>query len=319
MLDTIFSEMTVLIVEDDEALLEPLKHMVRDFGVLSVLTAHDGEDGISQLRDTPVDMVISDCRLTPGNGLEFVRRLRHGEGGADPATPIIMLAADDERSRVEAAHDIGVNGFIDKPVSPSSLYSQMLSVTTKPRDFINIEGYIGPDRREKPRGVVGERESGGDIDADDGDQIVDWARVKSTMAAPPRPTETPFIRSAHNDIEAIIRTLDEAVREPARRRQAMRSIGSLAGLIMEQGSAANYPLMSSIAESLHDFCRGTPGPDIAQLEVVKSHITAMAALISDKIDGDDRTMGSAILDLLRSSARRQNVNPQPVIWPRGNA
>ena len=46
--------------------------------------------------------------------------------------------------------------------------------------------------------------------------------------------------------------------------------------------AANYPLMSSVAESLHNFCRGEPAQGVGQFEVVQSHITAMAALISDK-------------------------------------
>ena len=49
MLQTSFNDMTVLIVEDDETLLESLKQMVRDFGVHSVFTAQDGEDGIARV------------------------------------------------------------------------------------------------------------------------------------------------------------------------------------------------------------------------------------------------------------------------------
>ena len=56
-----------------------------------------------------------------------------------------------------------------------------------------------------------------------------------------------------------------------------------------------------------------------QLEVVKSHITATAALISDENDGHGRVMEAAILDLLCGSARQQNIHPQPVIWPRASA
>ena len=320
MLQTSFNDMTVLIVEDDETLLESLKQMVRDFGVHSVFTAQDGEDGIAKLCEQPVDMVISDYRLTPINGLEFARRLRHGEGGADPTTPIIMLAADHERIQVEAVHDIGVNGFIDKPISPSSLYSSMLSVSTGLCNFIQTEGYIGPDRRDDPRGVIGVRESAGDKDSENSDQIaIDWSKVKSAMAAQPKLNQPAFIGSAHHDIEAMICALDVALRDPAQRRQAMRSIASLAGIVMEQGMAANYPLISSIAESLRNTCRRAPHLDRDQLAVVKSHITAMAALISDVIDGDSRAMDAAIINLLRGSDRQQNVHPQPVIWPRATA
>ncbi len=310
MLDTMFAEITVLIVEDDEAQLVALKHMVYDFGVNSVLTAFDVEDGVCQLRHKPVQLVISDYALKPLNGIDLVRRLRHGEGGIDPAIPIIMVTSEDERARVEAASDIGVNGFIDKPVSPSSLYSHMLSVTTKTLEFIHTQYYLGPDRRQKPRGVIGMKEGIYDLQAAGGDRVVvEWSMVKSAMAEQPKTTDSPFIQSAHDDIEAIIRALDDAMREPAQRRQAMRSISSLAGFIRDQGRTANYPLMSSIAESLHNVCCREPGQGADQFVIVKSHITAMAAFISDKIDGHDRAMGSAILDLLRNSARQQNINP----------
>ena len=117
----------------------------------------------------------------------------------------------------------------------------------------------------------------------------------------------------------MIRALDEAVRDPLRRPRAMRSIGSLAAFIMEQGIRANYPMISSIAESLHNACRRAPRPDMDQLAIVESHITAMAALISDEIDGHGRVMEAAILDLLCGSARQQNIHPQPVIWPPASA
>ncbi len=320
MLDTMFAEITVLIVEDDEAQLVALKHMVYDFGVNSVLTAFNVEDGVRQLRHKPVQLVISNYALRPLNGIDLVRRLRHGEGGVDPAIPIIMVTSDDERARVEAASDTGVNGFIDKPVSPSSLYSHMLLVTTKTLEFIHSQHYLGPDRRQQPRRVIGVSDGVYDLQAAGDDRVVvEWSMVESAMAEPPKTTETSFIQSAHDDIEAIIRALDDAMREPAQRRQAMRSISSFAGFIKDQGRTANYPLMSSIAESLHNVCRGEPGQGADQFVVVKSHITAMAALISDKIDGHDRAMGTATLDLLRDSARQRNINPQPATWPRGMA
>jgi two-component system chemotaxis response regulator CheY len=316
LLDTSFSKMTVLIVMNDGPLFDSLKTMIRAFGVHSLLTAPGVEAGLSTLRDKPVAMVFTDYGLAPINGLEFARRIRHGEGATDPATSIIMLASAHERALMEAAPDIGVNGFIDKALSPSSVYSCMLNVALKPCDLIRTENFIGLDRRENPRGVIGLRKGS---NTGNGDQVVvDWAKVKAAMAATPRIPETPFIKSAHNDIQTIIRALDEATRDPAQRRPALRSIGFLAGSIMEQGMAANYPLMSSIAESLLNTCRKAAQTDADDLDLVKSHINAMAALIFDETNGHGHAMDGAILDLLCGSARQQNVHPQPVIWPRAN-
>ena len=315
-MDTSLTNLSVLIVEDDETLMESLKRMVRDFGVLSVLATHDGEVGLSLLGDEPIDIVICDYGPAPDSGLEFVRRLRNGESGADPATPIIILVSDEERSRVEAARDMGVNGFIDKPISPSSLYSRMLSVATRNSDFIRTESYCGPDRRVNARGVIGVGPGADDLDSQPGG-VVDWSIVKSAMALSSAEDETPFMQSVHNDIETMIRALDEV--HPERHRAAMETIGARAGIIMEQGRLSNYPLMSSLAESLYNVCGAAPDGDMLQRDAVKSHITAMAALISDSIDGDDRAMGSTILDHLRNTARQQNIHPHPVTWPRDSA
>ena len=138
------------------------------------------------------------------------------------------------------------------------------------------------------------------------------------MASPPIATENPYIITVHNDIEAMMRALD-SVAHDAERRHAIRSIASLADFIVEQSNNANYPLMSSIAESLHNCCRRTPQPDEEQLGMVKSHIAAMAAMISDELDGNGHAMDVAIIDLLRGSARQQNIHPRPVSWPRASA
>ena len=99
MADTSLTDLTVLIIEDNEHAPGPLMHMVRDFGVRSVVTADGCDDGITVVRDKPVDMIISDCGTGPLNGLEFARRLRRGEEGPHRAIPIIMLAAPEEQAR----------------------------------------------------------------------------------------------------------------------------------------------------------------------------------------------------------------------------
>ena len=82
-------------------------------------------------------------------GLEFARRLRNGEDEARRSIPIIMLATPEQRTTVEQAGDIGVDGFLSTPVSPSSLYSKMFAAASKPRAFVDSGSYSGPDRRKE--------------------------------------------------------------------------------------------------------------------------------------------------------------------------
>jgi BarA-like signal transduction histidine kinase len=61
-----------------------------------------------------------------------------------------MLAAPEEQALAHQVSEIGINEFLCKPASPSSLYSHMLAIATKPREFVDTEAYTGPDRRETP-------------------------------------------------------------------------------------------------------------------------------------------------------------------------
>ncbi len=301
--DTSLNDLTALIIQDDERALGPLMHMVRDFGVRSVVTADDCDEGITVVRDKPVDMIISDFGTGPLNGLEFARRLRRGEEGSHRAIPIIMLAAPEEQAMAHQVSEIGINEFLCKPVSPSSLYSRMLAIATKPREFVDTEAYTGPERRETPREP--------EVDDIEDDEI-DAVTMPRAEAAPELPPSKVFLQSVHHDVEAIVRAYDEATDNSGGRSQAVRLIGTLADIIGGQGRRSGYPLMSEIAELLCDYCRDTPEPSPHQLEVIKAHADAMAAVVDDDLSGDGAAIGKALLILLRVSVTPQDEATRPL-------
>ncbi len=303
MADTSLSDLTVLIIQDDERALVPLMHLVRDFGVRSVVTADDCDEGISVVRDKPVDMIISDYGIGPLNGLEFARRLRRGEEEPHRSIPIIMLAAPEDQALAHQVSEIGINEFLCKPVSPSSLYSRMLAIATKPREVVDIEADTGPDRRDTPREP--------EVDDVEDDEI-DAATMPRAEAAPELPPSNVFLQSAHHDVDAIVRAYDEAIDNPGGRRQAVRLIGTLAGIIGGQGRRSGYQLMSEIAELLCDYCRDTPEPSPHQLEVIKAHADAMAAVVDDDLAGDGAAIGNALLILLRVSVKPRDEATRPL-------
>jgi DNA-binding response OmpR family regulator len=58
-----------------------------------------------------------------------------------------MLTAHTEASRVAAARDAGVTGFIKKPISARILFERVSSALTDMRMFIRTQDFMGPDRR----------------------------------------------------------------------------------------------------------------------------------------------------------------------------
>jgi DNA-binding response OmpR family regulator len=81
------------------------------------------------------------------DGLEFARMIRQPDDNASPFTPIIMLTAHSERTRVTAARDAGVTEFMVKPISAMGLHRRIVNIIANPRRFIRTKTYFGPDRR----------------------------------------------------------------------------------------------------------------------------------------------------------------------------
>jgi len=73
-------DMTILLIEDEQDLLELLRYNLEREGY-HVEASTTGEDGLKQIRSDPPDLVLLDLMLPDISGTEVCRRLRD-----DPAT-----------------------------------------------------------------------------------------------------------------------------------------------------------------------------------------------------------------------------------------
>lgn len=103
---------TVLIVEDDAALLRGLKDNFT-FGGYHVLTAMDGEAGLKLAVDGKPNLIVLDLMLPRMNGYEVCRRLRREK----LEVPVLMLTAKTEESDVVLGLELGADDYVKKPFS----------------------------------------------------------------------------------------------------------------------------------------------------------------------------------------------------------
>ncbi|WP_026600922.1 PAS domain S-box protein [Methylomonas sp. 11b] len=118
----------VLVVDDNEISREILAEMLRFFQ-LDVSLAGDGASAIRLLEtaaDHPFDLVLMDWRMPGMNGDEATRRI-HADAAIVLQPKVIMITAYGREDVMSLAHQAGVDGFLIKPVSPSSLLDSMLS------------------------------------------------------------------------------------------------------------------------------------------------------------------------------------------------
>ena len=106
----------ILLVEDKDSLRVMLRHALEAHGH-SVIEARDQPEAEAALRATRPGVVLSDLRLTVGDGFGVLRAAKD----LDPDVPVIVMTAFGSIQDAVAAMKEGALDFLAKPVDPEHL------------------------------------------------------------------------------------------------------------------------------------------------------------------------------------------------------
>jgi len=149
-------ELTVLVVEDSELMMEVIVGILTKLGFGQILRAPDGEQGFSVFQRMKPDLIITDWHMEPVDGLEMTRWIRRNKYSVKRTIPIILMTGFTEQSRITNARDVGITEILVKPFTANELARRLMHVIDMPRDFIETEMFFGPDRRRRPSEFDGE-------------------------------------------------------------------------------------------------------------------------------------------------------------------
>jgi two-component system, OmpR family, response regulator RegX3 len=142
--------MRVLIVEDEDAIAEPLAEGLRREG-FDVARAATGTDALAA---APVDLVLLDLRLPDLDGLDVCRELR-----ARSAVPIIVVTARGEEADRVVGLELGADDYVVKPFGLRELIARIRAVTRRtrgePGDGVARIGELEVDVRARRARVAG--------------------------------------------------------------------------------------------------------------------------------------------------------------------
>lgn len=118
--------MNILVVDDYKTMLRILRNLLRQLNFSNIHDASDGADALKVLRDSSIDLIISDWNMEPMTGIELLREVR----GDDKLKhiPFIMITAESKSENVISAKEAGVSNYIVKPFNAETLKSKMVSV-----------------------------------------------------------------------------------------------------------------------------------------------------------------------------------------------
>ena len=137
--------MTILIIEDDEAIRNTLRDILEIEGH-KVLSASDGLEGVRLAKSKP-DFILCDITMPEMDGYEVVAVLHQ-----DPLTrdiPFIFLTALADRQSHRRGMNLGADDFITKPFSSTDILEAIAARVHRQKPLRErIENLITEHRRE---------------------------------------------------------------------------------------------------------------------------------------------------------------------------
>jgi CheY-like chemotaxis protein len=106
----------VLVVDDDPVVAKSIDRVLTGKGY-AVITANDAPEALEKLAHEKYDAVFTDIRMPGMDGLEMAARIK----ATQPWLPVVIVTGYGSPSSEARAKEIGVAGFLNKPLSPEMI------------------------------------------------------------------------------------------------------------------------------------------------------------------------------------------------------
>ena len=113
---------TILIVEDEESLADPLAFLLGKEG-FDVILAGDGPSALDEFEHNDIDIVLLDLMLPGMSGTDVAKQLRSTSN-----VPIIMVTARDSEIDKVVGLELGADDYVTKPYSSRELIARIRAV-----------------------------------------------------------------------------------------------------------------------------------------------------------------------------------------------
>lgn len=136
----------VLILDPVPTSGKMMSEFLRDFGARQITLVSKTTGGLGVVGNVDPQLIITEYRGPDFDGVAFVRELRRSRL-SQKTVPVILSTAEATVESIKGARDAGAHEFLRKPYAIKDLFRRVENVMLKPRDWIEAQMYVGPDRR----------------------------------------------------------------------------------------------------------------------------------------------------------------------------
>ena len=125
----------ILVVDDDPDILDAVTMILESQGY-EVATARDGIEGLATLKAECPDLMILDLMMPKMDGFAVCKELQDPRWSKFKDTPILILTsvreeASRRRYELETGLELGVDDYLEKPMSPNVLLERVSTLIKK--------------------------------------------------------------------------------------------------------------------------------------------------------------------------------------------
>jgi len=140
-----FTSRKVLVVDDDAVVGHSINRVLSEQGY-QVREALSGSEALEELGHQSYDLVFTDIRMPGMDGLDMASRMKRSH----PELPVVVITGYGTEASEKRAHDLGLAGFLRKPLSPETIVEnaeRVLRESDETREAIRLSALalLSPD------------------------------------------------------------------------------------------------------------------------------------------------------------------------------
>ena len=118
----------ILVVDDSKSMRSVIKKVLQisGFDLGDLYEAGNGQEALEVLRDSWVDLVLTDVHMPGMGGIDLLKALKADD--VLKKVPVVLITTEGREEKVQEAFTLGANGYLKKPFTPEQIKETLTKV-----------------------------------------------------------------------------------------------------------------------------------------------------------------------------------------------